>query len=62
MHMGKNSINARKVKGINKNNDEIIFDSIADAGRALGILPQNISACCRGIGETAGGYKWRYYE
>ena len=61
-HMGKNSINARKVKGTNKNNDEVIFDSIADAGRALGILPQNISACCRGIGKTAGGYKWRYYE
>ena len=61
-HMGKNSINARKVKGTNKNNDEVIFDSIADAGRALGILPQNISACCRGVGKTAGGYKWRYYE
>ena len=61
-HMGKNSINARKVKGTNKNNDEVIFDSMADAGRALGILPQNISACCRGVGKTAGGYKWRYYE
>ena len=60
--MGKNSINARKVKGTNQNNDEVIFDSIADAGRALGILPQNISACCRGIVKTAGGYKWRYYE
>ena len=62
MHMGKNSVGARRVKGTNENNSVIIFDSIADAGRALNIHPQNISACCRGIGKTAGGYKWEYYE
>lgn len=34
-----------------ENNDVVTFDSMADAGRVLGVLPQNISACCRGRGN-----------
>lgn len=34
------------------------FKSIKEANFATGI--NNISACCRGVIKTAGGYNWRY--
>lgn len=38
-----------------------IWDSISDAGRELGIIRANISACCRGKRNTVSGFIWKYY-
>lgn len=38
------------------------FESSSDAGRKLGINTKNISACCKGRRNTAGGFKWVYKE
>lgn len=40
--------------------DGCIFNSIHEAGRICGIIPQNISRCLRGVRPTAGGYHWKY--
>ncbi len=37
-----------------------IYDSLADAVQDTGIT--NISAVCRGLRQTAGGYHWKYVE
>lgn len=37
-----------------------LWDSIREAGRSLGIAPNNISSCCRNNLPSAGGYVWRY--
>lgn len=34
--------------------------SITDASKALSIKDSNISQCCKGKREIAGGFKWRY--
>lgn len=36
------------------------WDYISIAARNLGISPSNISKCCRGLRESAGGFKWKY--
>ena len=36
------------------------WDYISLAARTLGISPSNISKCCRGLCESAGGFKWKY--
>lgn len=36
------------------------FISIAEASRITGIRGDSISACCRGIQKTAGGFIWKY--
>lgn len=36
------------------------FISLHEAGRQTGIAWQNISKVCRGLRNTAGGFKWRY--
>ena len=36
------------------------WDSAADIERELKICHTNISKCCKGKGETAGNYKWKY--
>lgn len=36
------------------------FENAHAAERDTGIKNGNISACCRGIKKTAGGYKWQY--
>lgn len=38
------------------------WDSTAEAGRQLKINQSNISACCRGKRNNAGGYVWKYKE
>lgn len=38
------------------------YESIAEAGRALGISPGNIPQVCRGKHKTYGGFIWRYAE
>ena len=41
----------------------IIYDSIAEAARQLGINnKQGISQVAKGIKRTCGGYHWKYYE
>lgn len=37
-----------------------IWESMKDACNELGIRYQGISACCRGIHKTSGGYAWTY--
>lgn len=34
------------------------FESITEASRATGVKREDIQAACRGIRETAGGYRW----
>ena len=36
------------------------WEAISDAHRELGINLSNITQCCRGFRETAGGYVWRH--
>lgn len=47
-----------------KNNHIKDYESAAQAGRELGIVPSGIIACCRQyLGrKVAGGYKWKYKE
>ena len=33
-----------------------------EASRKLGIIQQNISKCCQGTRQHAGGYKWEYAD
>ena len=53
----------RPVYQIDKKTNEIVarFDSIAEAGIALGMKkPSNIITVCKGNRPYAGGYKWQY--
>lgn len=36
------------------------FVSIAKASRVVGISRSSISGCCRGLNQTASGYRWMY--
>lgn len=48
-----------KVMNITTND---IYSSIQEASNITGICRNQISKCCRGIGNTAGGYKWKYIK
>ena len=37
-----------------------IWESIKEASEELGVSQEGISACCRGIHKTSGGYAWTY--
>lgn len=39
-----------------------IWNSLSEIGRKCGISIGNISECCNGKRETAGGYSWRFEE
>lgn len=43
-----------------KDNKEVIFDSLKQAGEELHICPQNICRCLKGRTKTAKGYSFRY--
>ncbi len=51
-----------KIEMLDSETGEVLrrFDSIADAGRELGINASNINSACKGLRRVAGGYKWRY--
>jgi len=49
--------NKKKVRNINTNET---FDSIREAGTKYQCSPNQISYCCKGKQETAGGYHWEY--
>jgi len=36
------------------------WDSVKQASQELNIRKQNISACCRGINKTSGGFIWKF--
>ena len=59
---GGNSPLACAVVGLDKKTLEIVFefDSIMDAERQTGIANTNISTCCCGKRQSAGGYIWKY--
>jgi hypothetical protein len=38
------------------------FNSMRIAEKETGIPHSNISMCCRGLTEHAGGYKWELYN
>ncbi|MBO7251777.1 MAG: HNH endonuclease [Oscillospiraceae bacterium] len=40
--------------------DEIRFSNARTAGAETGTSYKNISACCRGVRKTTGGYEWRF--
>lgn len=54
----------RKVAKLNKNTGEIleVFNSIREAGDSVGIHYTCISKVINGIGKSAGGYGWKYYN
>lgn len=58
---GINNKNSSTVIAINiTTQEEIEYFSISEADRKTGIDFRNISACCIGKRQSAGGYKWKY--
>lgn len=56
-----NSKHIEKSVDMFKNGEYIsTFRSMTIAGKIMNIFRENISACCRGIVTTAGGYNWEY--
>lgn len=53
----KNYKNAKKILCVEEN---IIFNSINQASRIKKVERKNISKCCNGIRNTAGGYHWMF--
>jgi len=59
----RKAMNKRKVAMLNDDNQIIrVFDSIKDALHYLGLKTNNISSCCDGKREHAGGYRWKYID
>ena len=48
------------VVAIDEKGNEYYFKSQCEAARKTGIPQQNISSCCNGKLESAGGYKWQF--
>lgn len=58
---GNNTKNCRAVLQLDKNSNLIKEHfSMADAGKQTNISWQSISACCRGVKKSAGGFKWKF--
>jgi hypothetical protein len=53
------SIKARRVLCVDTGAE---YDCMMDAEDATGAKQANISKCCRGLRNTAGGYRWRYAD
>lgn len=56
-HLGAKNKNSKPVVCIETNE---IFASQGEAGRAKHCDSSTINKCCRGVKQTAGGYRWRY--
>jgi hypothetical protein len=57
----KSKSSGKKVIQMDLQGNELAkFDSCADAARKTGLCTSNISSCCRGETDAAGGFKWRY--
>lgn len=63
-YKNKTTRSQKKVLQIDKNTNEIlaVYPSLAEAGRAIGGIYQNISRCCHGNAKTHRGYKWRFVD
>lgn len=42
--------------------ENVVFPNARTAEKMTGVSYKNISACCRGIRKTAGGYEWRFKQ
>ena len=51
---------SKKIIGIAPDGKQKVFASAYEAGRELGIYPNNITSCCTGNAKTAGGFIWKY--
>ena len=62
-NLSKSCANKKKVKQIKDGEVIRIWDSIVEAGEAIGIsYPYSISKVGKGIKREAGGYQWEYVE
>lgn len=54
----------RAVLQLDKNTGELIakYNSLAEAAESMGVRPENISRCCRGINKTSQGYTWMFAD
>lgn len=60
---GKDKVNAKQVAQYDLDGNFIkVWDCIKEAADSLNIFAQNISACCRGVNKTSGGFIWRYVD
>ena len=60
---GKHKKSCKPVIQYDKNMNFInVFESAREASRILKIQYKNISACCRGLRNSCGGYKWKFKE
>lgn len=59
MYVGENNPRARKVVCVENN---MVFNTINDAGIFINRSPKNIISCCRGRLKSVGGYSWKYFE
>ena len=60
---GKDHPNSIRVKRINPTTNEVVlFDSLSDAEKDMGINHRGISKACRGISATYKGYIWEYAD
>lgn len=60
---GKYLYNARKVKQYSLDNKLIaIYETQTEASKKLKINQADISRCCRGLRNKAGGYIWKYAD
>ena len=58
---GKQIHHPKKVNQLDINDNIIAtFDSLIDAGNAIGFSPSAISKAVLGINNSAGGFKWKY--
>ena len=58
---GKDNHSSIPIVQLTKNGQFIrIWDSMADVGRELQIIPSHITSVCKGRRRSTGGYKWMY--
>ena len=58
----RRNVRRSTVKQILGDGAELIYPSIEVAARTIGVSKGNICSVCRGLRQTAGGYKWEYVE
>lgn len=51
-----------KVRCIDSDGNERIFNSIKEAHEVTGVAISGISCVCSGINHRSGGYRWEYVE
>ena len=60
---GAASAQAKKVGQYDKEGNLLkIWSCISDATKEIGVLQSSISNCLSGLSNTAGGFKWKYYN